>query len=679
MDPHTHHHHQHPHQEKRKKVLSSSSSKKEHHHQHHEKMVEDFKRRFLVSLVVSIPILLLSPTIQNLLGLKGALSFAGSSYVLLVLSSFLFFYGGKPFLQGLGKELKKKAPGMMTLIGMAISTAYLYSVAVVLGLKGKMFFWELATLIDVMLLGHWIEMRSVMGASRALEELVKLLPSKAYRIAPDGSKEEVSIEDLQVGDIVLIKPGEKIPADGVIVEGVTSVDESLLTGESKPVEKKEGDEVIGGSVNHDGSILIKIQKTGKDSFLHQVIQLVEEAQKSKSRTQDLANKAALWLTVVAISVGILTFFLWFFVGEKDLAFTLERMVTVMVIACPHALGLAVPLVVAVSTSLAVKEGFLIRDRLAFERARSLDAVVFDKTGTLTEGKFGVKEVVSLGNLSQEEVLLYAASLEAYSEHPIARAIYEASSKHLRAEKVKAIPGKGIEGEINRKKVMVVSPGFLREKGISYEDPRVSSLFSQGRTVVFLLIEGKLEGAISLADLVRKESKEAIFSLKRRGLKCMMLTGDNQKVAEEVARELGLDEYFAEVLPQEKSLKIRKLKERSLTVAMVGDGVNDAPALVEADVGIAIGAGTAVAIESADIVLVQNDPRDVVSIIDLSRATYRKMIQNLLWATGYNLFAIPVAAGILYPWGILLSPAVGAALMSLSTVIVAINARFLKGK
>ena len=669
-------HHNHHASSKGENHKHSHGEKTSHLH-HHERMVRDFKRRFFLSFLLSIPILLLSPTIQHLLGFKEAFSLPGHLYILFFLSSILFLYGGKPFLQGLWKELRKKTPGMMTLIGIAISTAYLYSAAVVFGLEGKVFFWELATLIDVMLLGHWIEIKSVMGASRALEELVKLLPSKAYRIAPDGSREEVPLEALQVGDRVLVKPGEKIPADGIIVEGRTFVDESLLTGESKPIEKKEGDEVIGGSVNHDGSIVVEIQKMGKDSFLHQVIQLVEEAQKSKSRTQDLANRAALWLTVLALSVGAITFFIWYFLVGESFAFTLERMVTVMVIACPHALGLAVPLVVAVSTSLAVKRGFFIRDRLAFERAKELNAVVFDKTGTLTEGKFGVKEVIALGDFSQEEVLLYAASLEGYSQHPIAQGVAKASSRHLKAEKVKAIPGKGIEGEIEGKKVMVVSPGFLQEKGISYEHPKVSLLFSQGRTVVFVLIEGKLAGAIALADIIRKESKEAISSLKRMGIQCMMLTGDNKKVAEEVAKELGLDAYFAEVLPHEKSLKIRELKEKSLTVAMVGDGVNDAPALVEADVGVAIGAGTAVAVESADIVLVQNDPRDVVDIIQLSRSTYRKMVQNLLWATGYNLFAIPIAAGVLYPWGVLLSPAIGAALMSLSTVIVAINARFLK--
>jgi len=650
----------------------------EGHSDHHAHMVEDFKKRFWISLIFTFPILILSPLIQSILRISEVLSFSGSLYVLFGLSTFVYFYGGYPFLKGFYNEMKTKKPGMMTLIAIAISTAYLYSGIVVFGLEGKIFFWELATLIDIMLLGHWIEMKSIMGASRALEELAKLMPSEAHKLMPDGSLKDVPLQELQPGDTVIVKPGEKIPADGVVIEGETSVNESMLTGESKPVPKKTGSTVIGASVNGEGSINVEVKKTGKDSFLSQVIDLVKEAQESRSKTQDLANRAAVWLTIIALSGGAITFFTWVILMGKDIAFALERTVTVMVITCPHALGLAVPLVVAVSTAIAAKNGFLIRERSAFERARNLQAVVFDKTGTLTEGKFGVTNVINLSSdFTEQEVLEYAASVELHSEHPIAKAIAAASNKHMKIEEFKAIPGKGAEAKVNEKHVMVVSPGFLREKMVKVENEKIQEIASEGKTVIYILIEGELKGAIGLADIIRAESKEAITKLKEMNIKCMMLTGDNKQVAQWVSKEVGLDEYFAEVLPQEKSKKVKEIQSRGLVVAMTGDGVNDAPALVQSDVGIAIGAGTDVAVESADIVLVRNDPRDVATIISLAKATYKKMVQNLAWATGYNAIAIPLAAGVLYSKGILLDPAMGAALMSLSTVIVAINAKLLR--
>ena len=664
------------------KSHGNHESKHEHKHEHgheghHEMMIRDFRKRFFVSTILTIPVLLLSPLIQDFFGYT--LTFPGDIYILFILSSVIYVYGGYPFLKGIVDELKKKQPGMMTLIAIAISVAYVYSAAVVFIIPGKFFFWELATLIDIMLLGHWIEMRSILGASRALEALVKLLPSEAHLIKSENEIVDVPVSQLKVGDKVLVRPGEKIPVDGVIVKGETSVNEAMLTGESKPISKKPGDVVLGGSINGEGAIVVEIQKTGDETYLAQVIQLVKAAQQTRSRTQDLANRAAFFLTIIAIVGGSITFLTWLYLG-KDVTFALERMVTVMVITCPHALGLAVPLVVAVSTSISAHNGLLIRDRRAFERAKDIQAIVFDKTGTLTEGRFGVTDIISETDMPENEILAYAAALEMNSEHPIARGIVTAAEEKqvpkLEVTNFKAIPGKGVEGIINGKHVLVVGPGYLREKGIEVTNEKIKVLAGQGKTVVYLIVDNKLAGAIALADIIREESKVAIKRLKDMGIKCMMLTGDNRLVAKWVAEELGLDEYFAEVLPHEKAEVIKKLQERNLVVAMVGDGVNDAPALVQADVGIAIGAGTDVAIESADIVLVRNDPRDVASIIHLAKATYRKMKQNLLWATGYNAIAIPLAAGILYNIGILLSPAAGAILMSLSTVIVAINARFL---
>ncbi len=668
-------HHQHGH--------DSHAEHQEHqghggHGGHHAHMVADFRKRFWISLVLSVPILLLSPMIQQFLGLGTSLRFSGDLFINFLFSTTVFFYGGWPFLKGLYDELRQKNPGMMTLIALAIAVAYFYSSAVVFGVKGKIFFWELATLIDIMLLGHWIEMRSVMGASRALEELAKLMPSEAHKLMSDGSVKDVPLDQLQSGDKVLIKPGEKIPADGKVVEGETSVNEAMITGESKPVDKSVGDKVIGGAINGEGSITIEVEKTGKDSYLSQVVEMVRQAQQSKSKTQDLANRAAFWLTIIALSAGAITMFVWLVFMRTDFVFALERTVTVMVITCPHALGLAIPLVVAVSTAISARHGLLIRNRAAFERARNLQAIIFDKTGTLTEGKFGVTDQITLNDKAdKDEILAYAAAVEQNSEHPIAKGIVQSVENLKKVTDFKSIPGKGAQGKVDGKDIKVVSPGYLQEKNIKSENQEIDKLNAEGKTVVYVLIDDQLQGAIALADIIRKESAEAISRLRKMDIKAMMLTGDNQQVAKYVAEKLNLDDYFAEVLPDQKADKVKEVQSRGLVVAMTGDGVNDAPALAQADIGIAIGAGTDVAVETADIILVRSNPLDAVDIIALAKATYRKMVQNLIWAMGYNAIAIPLAAGVLYHFGILLSPAAGAVLMSLSTVIVAINARFLK--
>ncbi|GIV02439.1 MAG: heavy metal translocating P-type ATPase [Fimbriimonadales bacterium] len=643
-------------------------------HHHH---VEAFRIRFWICLVLTVPVLVLDPMIQSFLGYS--LRFSGDLYLQSLLASLIYFYGGSPFLGGFVREAREGAPGMMTLIALAITVAFGFSVASVFGFPGRPLFWELATLIDIMLLGHWIEMRSVMGASQALEKLVRLMPSDAHRLREDGTTEDVPIDRLAPGDRVLVKPGEKIPVDGEIVEGHTSVNQAMLTGESRPIEKKVGDTVIGGSVNGEAAIVVAVQKTGRETYLSQVIELVKQAQASRSKTHDVANRAALVLTIVAVAGGLMTLVAWLIAG-RPVEFAIERMVTVMVIACPHALGLAVPLVVAVSTTISATHGLLIRDRSAFERSRVVTAAVFDKTGTLTEGRFGVTDVVPLGPNSEEDVLRLAASLESLSEHPIAAGIVEEAGRRQvsleHAEGFRAIPGKGAEAQVGGRTVKVVSPGYLRESGLEDRLEAVSELRKAAKTVVFVLLDEEPIGAIALADIVREESREAIAKLHSMGVRAIMLTGDARSVAEAVAKELGLDDYFAEVLPHEKAEKIRTVKSQGQVVAMVGDGVNDAPALVEADVGVAIGAGTDVAIESADIVLVRSDPRDVPSILTLADATYRKMVQNLWWAAGYNIVAIPLAAGVLANWGIVLSPALGAVFMSASTVIVAINAQLL---
>ena len=676
------HNHHHSHDEHSHEHDHDNHSHDDHdhgghsHHEHHKQMVEDFKFRFWWVLALTIPILALSPMIQEFLGVDWR--FTGDTWILTALSTVVFFFGGWPFLSGLVDELKKKQPGMMTLIGLAISVAFIYSIFVVFGLEGHLLFWELSTLVAIMLLGHWIEMRSVMSASAALEKLAELLPGKAHRVKEDGSTEDVPVEELQVGDHILIKPGEKIPADGIVIEGKTNVNEAMLTGESLPVEKNVDDEVIGGAINEEGSITVKIHKTGDESFLSQVIDLVRQAQESKSRTQDLANRAAFWLTLVAITGGLLTFFAWTLFTGQDLSFAINRTVTVMVIACPHALGLAIPLVVAVSTSMAATNGFLIRNRTAFEEARNLDAVIFDKTGTLTEGTFTVTDILNFNEtISDDELLKYAAAVEVNSEHPIARGILEKAGDPWKVEEFNSITGKGVEGNVKDKSVKVVSPGYVRDEKMEYPQQQVEDISSQGKTVVFVILDDELHGAIALGDKIRPESRDAIDRLHNMGIQCVMLTGDNRQTAEYVANELGIDQVFAEVLPDEKAEKVKEVQEQGMKVAMTGDGVNDAPALATADVGIAIGAGSDVAVETGDIVLVRNNPMDVAHVIQLSNATYSKMVQNLFWATGYNVVAIPLAAGVLFAWGIILSPAMGAVLMSLSTVIVAINARFLK--
>ncbi len=651
-------------------------------HGGHEHMIVDFRRRFWVSLLLTVPILVLSPLIQRVLGIEASLDFAGDMFVLFGLSTVVFFYGGWPFLTGFLREAGARSAGMMTLIAVAITTAYVYSSAVVFGLPGEVFFWELATLIDVMLLGHWIEMRSVMGASRALEALAELMPSDAHLLAEDGSVTDVPLDQLGIGDRVLVRPGEKIPADGVVVDGQTSVNESMLTGESKPASKTSGDQVIGGSVNGEGSVAVEVSATGADSFLSQVIDLVREAQESKSKTQNLANRAAAWLTAVALIGGAVTFIVWYAIAGESSAFALSRTVTVMVIACPHALGLAIPLVVAISTSIGASNGLLVRDRDAFEGARNLDAVIFDKTGTLTLGEFGVTDIQTFAGMADDQVLGLAAAIETHSEHPIAEGIVSsAQERGLTLEKTTdftAIPGKGAQGTVGTRRVSVVSPGYIRAEGLPVsETSDLDRLSSQGKTVVYLVVDSEVAGLLALADIIRPESADAIARLKEMGVEPLMLTGDNEQVAAWVASQLGIEDYFAEVLPQDKAAKVKEVQAQGKVVAMTGDGVNDAPALAQADVGIAIGAGTDVAIETADIILVRSNPQDVANIVALSKATYRKMQQNLLWATGYNVVAIPLAAGVLYSYGIVLSPAFGAALMSLSTVIVAANARLLR--
>ena len=643
----------------------------------HSGMIADFRRRFIVVLILTIPIMLLSEMIQQWLNFK--ISFPGSKYVLLALSSVVYFYGGWPFVKGLVGELRVKNPGMMTLIGFAITVAYIYSVATVFGLMGMDFFWELATLILIMLIGHYIEMKSVSGASRELELLVQLMPDDAHLVNGE-TVIDVKTSTLKENDIVLIKPGEKVAADGTITEGESYLNESMLTGESKPVEKKIGDKVIAGAINGNGAIKISVLHGAKDSYLAQVIKLVQDAQKSKSKTQLLADKAAKLLTIIAIVAGIVTFFYWYLTGQP-LAFAMERLVTVIVISCPHALGLAVPLVVAKSTAISAKNGLLIKNRTAFENARKITTIVFDKTGTLTVGKFEVSKIVSLqSGLNENEILRLASALEQKSEHPIATGILqkvkELSIPIPSTDNFNAITGKGIEATVEGKKIMVVSPGYLRENNIAVPEGFTAN---DMETVVFIIINNDLAGYIALSDEIRPESADAIKTLKQNNIKSILLTGDNSKVAKSVSDALGMDSFIGEVLPHQKLEKIKELQDKGEFVAMTGDGVNDAPALAQADVGIAVGSGSDIAAETAGIILVNSNPKDVVNLILFGKATYRKMIQNLIWATGYNVVALPLAAGVLYKSGILLSPAAGAVLMSVSTVIVAINASMLNVK
>nr|WP_036643160.1 copper-translocating P-type ATPase [Paenibacillus durus] len=616
--------------------------------------------------------------IQMFIGVDWRFPF--DTYLLFLLSSFVFFYGGSPFLTGAYHELRQKAPGMMTLISLSIVFAYGYSSLVVAGLTDTDFFWELVTLIDIMLLGHWLEMKSILGASQALEELVKLIPSEAHLVTTDGAIRVVAVSELLTGQTILIKPGERVPVDGLIVKGQSTVDESMLTGESIPVVKVPGNRVIGGSVNQEGALTVTVEKTGEEGYLSQVVSLIREAQESKSKTQNLSDRAAKWLFYIALIAGIATLFIWLSLGYS-FDFSIQRMVAVMIIACPHALGLAVPLVVSASTSISARKGLLIRNRTAFEEARNMNAIVFDKTGTLTQGEFGITDIITQPGYEETKILMLVGALESQSEHPISKGIVAAIKKKgiqpSSPDSFEALVGQGLKGQVDDHEVMVVSPGYMQQKGMIYPLDQYRRLSSEGKTVVFVLIDGVLAGIIALADQVRDSAKQAIDRLKELGVRVTMLTGDNKQVAERVGKILELDEVYAEVLPHEKANKIAEIKSGGLHVAMTGDGVNDAPALAKADLGIAVGAGTDVAIETADIILVRSDPSDVVSIIELSRKTYRKMVQNLWWATGYNIVAIPLAAGALYGAGILLSPAVGAVLMSLSTIIVAINAKLLK--
>ena len=654
----------------------------EGHDKHEGHDPKDFLRRFWVSVLLTVPVLYFSTQLQSWLGYR-AYQAPWTAWVGPVLGTVLYFYGGKPFLVGALREFRIRRPGMMSLIALAITVAYLYSLAVSLGFPGRPFYWELATLIDVMLLGHWLEMTSVQQAGRALEALAELLPRVAHRLE-NGEAKDVPASELKEGDLILVLPGEQIPADGEVVEGTSSVNEAFLTGESKPVTKKPGDEVVAGSINHEGVLKVRVLRTGEATTLSQIVRLVKEAQAARSRFQALADRAAGWLFFVAVAAGTMAFGVWLTLGQ-GFNFALALAVTTLVIACPHALGLAIPLVTTNATAIAARNGILVRNREAFERAWNVRTVAFDKTGTLTEGRFAVRRVVGAG-LSEEEVLRLAAALEAASSHPLAEAIVEAArTRGLDLPAVgeaRAVPGQGIRGEVAGRTVYVGRPEWLSEFGLALGelDSALKEAESRGESAILLFEEGRVLGLLALADRVRESARAAVRRLLAMGIEPVMVTGDAEAVARTVAAELGIRRYFARVLPADKARIVAELK-RELAgrgrVAFVGDGINDAPALVEADLGIAIGAGTHVAIESADLVLVENDPLDVVRALKLARATYAKMVQNLLWASGYNVVAIPLAAGVAYPLGIVLNPAVGALFMSLSTVIVAVNAMLLR--
>ena len=660
------------------------------HHEHSEHQDHDkhaghsvamFKDKFWLSLLLTLPVLAYSEMIQHWFSFTPP-TFPGSQYVPFVFSTIIFVYGGLVFIKSAWGELKAKLPGMMTLISLAIITAYVYSVATQFFIKGDGFFWELATLVTIMLLGHWLEMASVAKAENALDAISKLLPNKAEKLV-NGKPKQVLVSELKVGDLVLIRPGSSIPVDGVIVDGSSAVDEAAITGESKPVSKTTNNEVIAGTGNQDGSLTVKVTKIGQDTALAGIMRLVAEAQSSKSNVQILADKAAFYLTIIAIATSIATFIFWLI--AKDVSFALERSVTVLIIACPHALGLAIPLVVSISTALSAKNGLLVRKRLALEAARKLDWVLFDKTGTLTKGEHGVTDVWATKGYTEEDILHLTASLEQNSEHIVGKGIVKkAEEQHIHLDKVanfKALPGLGVQGTLHGNEVYIAASYRYIEENKLIVPAEVAKMVKQaakeGKTEVYLITNKKVVGALGLADIVREQSKQTIATLKSMGIKTAMITGDSDEVAAYVAKQLGLDQYFAEVKPEDKAAKVKELQKNGQKVAMVGDGINDAPALTQADIGMAIGAGTDVAIKSADIILVKSDPQDVVKVINLSKATYRKMLQNLGWATGYNVFAIPLAAGVLYGAGIVLAPALGAVLMSVSTVVVAFNAQLLR--
>ncbi len=648
-------------------------------HAGHEQM---FRWRFFVSTLLSIPVLLYSEALQQWLGFSVP-AFPGSEWINPVFAVVVFAYGGIPFLRMAIPEVRDRSPGMMTLISMAISVAFVYSLASVVFPTESAFFWELVTLIDIMLLGHWIEMRSVRRASSALDELAKLMPDTAERVTEGGETEEVPVNELSEGDLVLVRPGASVPADGVVEAGDSDVNESMITGESRPVSKEPGDEVIGGTINGDGSLRVRIGATGDETTLAGIMRLVEEAQGSKSKTQVLADRAAGWLFYVALGAAVVTAIAWTVATTFDAA-VIERVVTVLVIACPHALGLAIPLVVAINTSLAARNGILVRDRIAMEQARELDAIIFDKTGTLTQGEHGVVNMATIGGVDEAEALGLAAAVEGDSEHMIARAIREAADERgvetPDATGFEAMKGRGVSATVDGQEIFVGGPNLLDHLDSDVPADLASFADEAGenaQTVVYLVREGELVAAFAMADVIREESYRVVDALHDLDIEVAMLTGDSEDVANAVADELGIDTVFAEVLPEDKDTKVQELQDQGKLVAMVGDGVNDAPALTRADVGIAIGSGTDVAVQSADVILVQNNPMDVVRLVKLSKASYRKMQENILWAAGYNVFAIPLAAGVLAPIGVLLSPAVGALLMSLSTVIVAINAQLLR--
>lgn len=648
-------------------------------HSGHEAM---FRNRFWVSLILTVPVLLFSPMIQEWFGFTMP-EFPGSELIAPIFAIAIFVYGGVPFLQMAVPEVQNRKPGMMILISLAITVAFVYSLFAAVTGTSMGFFWEMATLIDIMLLGHWMEMRSVRQASGALNELAKLMPDTAERITQNGSTEEVRVTELLTGDVILVRPGASVPADGEITEGHSDLNEAMITGESKPVEKKEGDAVIAGTINGDGSLRVRVSATGDATALAGIMRLVEEAQSSKSNTQILADKAAGWLFYIALAVATLTAVLWVAAVGLQLE-VLERVVTVLVIACPHALGLAIPLVVAISTSMGAQNGILVRNRLALEEARQINTLIFDKTGTLTEGRFGVINMAVAEGWQDDQALALALAVEGDSEHPIARGIRQKAEdtgvKPAAITEFEVLKGRGIKARYEGKDVHVGGPRLLELLGLELTgsmDNFRQTTNDNAQTVVYLVVENKVVAAFALADVIRPESKQAIQRLHEMGVEVAMLTGDSQQVADAVARELRIDTVFAEVLPEHKDQKVAELQKQGKKVAMVGDGVNDAPALTRADIGIAIGSGTDVAIESAGIILVRSNPLDVVKIFELSRATYRKMIQNLIWATGYNVVALPLAAGILAPIGFILSPAVGAVFMSLSTIVVAINAQFLR--
>ncbi|MEX1185982.1 MAG: heavy metal translocating P-type ATPase [Gemmatimonadaceae bacterium] len=688
MAPHDHQQHEHGHgaeAETRRKAPAAAAATHGAHDKHDKHAGHSpgmFRDRFWLSLLLTLPVIYWSEHVEMILGYR-AVSFAGSDWIAPVLATVVFLYGGLVFLQGAWRELKARLPGMMTLISLAIVVAFVFSWVVQLGLvDAEPIWWELATLVTIMLLGHWIEMRSITQAQGALQELAKLLPDTATRVT-DAGEERVPVSELRTGDVVLVRPGESVPADGVVRKGSSDLNESMITGESRPVKKQEGDEVIAATINGEGALQIEVTGTGDDTKLSGIMRLVADAQTSKSRAQHLADRAAQILTGVAIVAGVVTLVVWQLLGAS-IDFSVVRVVTVLVISCPHALGLAVPLVVAISTTLGARNGLLVRDRRGLEEARNVGTVIFDKTGTLTLGEFRVVHMAVAEGTSEDDALRIAAGIESQSEHPIARGIVKtAEDRKLAlpaADGFRAITGKGVAASIEGVEYHIGGPALLQAEDVQVPDAlraAADAAAGRGQAAIYLVRDRKAIAIFAVADAIREESREAIRALHERGIKVAMLTGDAQAVADAVAKELGIDTVFAQVLPEDKASKVRELQADGSKVAMVGDGVNDAPALATADVGIAIGAGTDVAVEAGDIVLVRSDPRDIPRIVTLSRATYRKMLQNLWWAAGYNIVAIPLAAGVLYSWGILLTPAVGAVFMSASTVIVAINAQLLK--